>query len=207
MNKIRDIRLAKGWSMQKLAEAAGTTRAQIDKLEKGERRLTVDWLVRLAKPLGTDPRELMGAMGPVATHHPKNLLPVRAAAPDLLAVRSAARGGDDQEMFLADGPIDHVPRPYYLAHAAEAYAIYVIGLSMVPMYKPGQLLFVNPFKPPITGAGVIITKKNQAVLVKEFVRIKGEHVTVREYQPHYREFLIPLADIISTHVVVGTAEG
>ncbi|MEJ0062123.1 MAG: helix-turn-helix transcriptional regulator [Alphaproteobacteria bacterium] len=62
-NHIRFWRQKRGWTLQQLAEAAGTTKAQVDKLERGSRRLTVDWMVRLAKPLGCDPRALMLADG------------------------------------------------------------------------------------------------------------------------------------------------
>ena len=58
-NSIKVWRLAKGWSLQQLADACGTNKSQINKLEKGERRLTVDWMVRLAKPLGRTPQELL----------------------------------------------------------------------------------------------------------------------------------------------------
>jgi phage repressor protein C with HTH and peptisase S24 domain len=205
MNHIRELRTAKGWSLQQLADASGTSKSQIDKLEKGERRLTVDWMVRLAKPLACDPRDLMAdgqpkfqaaQFGEMHAANVNNLIPVRGAA----------RGGEKQEMFLMDGPIDHVPRPYYLAHSKDAYAITVIGNSMVPMFRPRQLLFVNPYKLPTPGNGVIIIDKKNAVLIKEFVKQKPGGVVVREYQPKQRDFTINQADIVSIHAVVGAAE-
>lgn len=58
-NRIREWRQKRGWSLQQLADAIGTSKSQVDKLEKGTRRLTVEWMVRLATPLDCDPRELM----------------------------------------------------------------------------------------------------------------------------------------------------
>lgn len=205
MNRIRDLRTARGWTLQQLADASGTSKSQIDKLEKGERRLTVDWMVRLAKPLACDPRDLM-------TDSRAKFQAVHfgaAAANDaniLIPVHGAARGGEKQEMFLMDGPIDHVPRPYYLAHSKDAYAITVIGNSMVPMFRPRQLLFVNPYKLPTPGNGVIIIDKKNAVLIKEFVKQKPNGIVVREYQPKQRDFTIAQSDIVSVHAVVGAAE-
>src|SRR5256885_8602880 len=43
-----------------------------------------------------------------------------------IPVRSAARGGNDQEMFLEDGPIGYTPRPSNLNGGRGAYAIYMI---------------------------------------------------------------------------------
>lgn len=202
MNRIREFRAARGWSLQRLADASGTSKSQIDKLEKGERRLTVDWMVRLAKPLGCDPRELMDAEA-LGAAVAAALSPIN---PELIPVRGATCGGEKQDMFLAAAPVDHVPRPYYLAHARDAYAIYVVGHAMAPMYRPRQLLFVNPYKPPSPGNGVVIIDQKGAVLIKEFVRSKPNGVVVREYQPTQRDFTVPQADIASLHAVVGAVE-
>lgn len=200
-NRIREWRQKRGWSLQQLAEASGTTRAQIDKLERGERRLTVDWMVRLARPLECVPADLL----PGTTMHGAQPAPL----PDpsrLIPVRSAARGGAEQEMFLEDGPIDHRPCPGFVAHVRDAYAIYVVGDSMTPMYRPGQLLYINPHKPPLSGRGIVITKTNRAVLIKELVRSSSFGLVVREYQPRLREFTIPHDEIASAHMVVGAEE-
>ncbi len=202
-NRIRALRQRRGWTLQQLADASGTSKSQIDKLEKGERRLTVDWMVRLAKPLGCDPRDLLAEdIGFKSVAMP----PAALAPAGTLPVRGAARGGNAQEMFLTDGAIDQVPRPHYLAHVRDAYAIYVVGTSMVPMYRPRQLLFINPYKPPVPGSGVVITQPSGAVLIKEFVKQKPNGVTVREYQPQPRDFTIPAADIATLHTVVGATE-
>jgi phage repressor protein C with HTH and peptisase S24 domain len=208
MNRIRELRQARGWSLQQLADASGTSKSQIDKLEKGDRRLTVDWMVRLAKPLKCDPRDLMGELANTVSRKFESVKFAGnvSGAAALIPVRGAARGGAKQEMFLADGPIDHVPRPYYLAHVKDAYAIYVVGNSMVPMYRPRQLLFINPYKLPSPGNGVVITDKKGAVLIKEFVQQKTSGVVLREYQPHMREFTLSQSEIVSLHAVVGAAE-
>src|SRR5258708_26172275 len=58
-NRIRGFRERAGLSMQALAERAGTSAPQINKLEKGDRKLTVDWMIRLGRALGVDPKDLM----------------------------------------------------------------------------------------------------------------------------------------------------
>lgn len=196
-NRIREWRQKREWSLQQLAEASDTTRAQIDKLERGERRLTVDWMVRLAKPLQCLPADLLPSLSSGGTPpEPGRLIPVR----------SAARGGNEQEMFLEDGPIDHRPCPGFVGHVRDAYAIYVVGESMVPMYRPGQLLYINPHKPPTPGRGIVITKNNQAVLIKELVRTTSFGLVVREYQPKLREFTVAQSEIQEAHAVVGAEE-
>lgn len=197
-NRIRELRQACGMTLQQLADASSTSKSQIDKLEKGERRLTVDWMIRVAKPLKCDPRDLISQAPPL----PQQLF----SDGNFLPVRGAARGGKAQEMFITDGAIDQVPRPHYLAHAKDAYAIYVVGDSMTPMYRPRQLLFVNPYKPPVPGSGVVIVQPNGAVLIKEFVKQKSGGVVLREYQPTQRDFTLANDDISSLHTVVGATE-
>jgi transcriptional regulator with XRE-family HTH domain len=58
-NRIKIIREARGWSLETLAERAGTINQQISLLEAGKRRLTVDWLLRLGKALDCHPWELV----------------------------------------------------------------------------------------------------------------------------------------------------
>lgn len=58
-NRIAELRAAKNWSQQDLADAAGTTNQQIGRLENGNRKLTVDWLERIASALKVTPKDLL----------------------------------------------------------------------------------------------------------------------------------------------------
>ncbi len=59
-NRIRELRATLGLSQRLLADAVNTTAQQIDRLEKGERSLTVAWMRRLAIPLRVSPEAIMG---------------------------------------------------------------------------------------------------------------------------------------------------
>lgn len=61
MNRIKELRAERGWSMEVLAEAVGTTASQISKLEKGKRRLTDIWMGRLAEAFGVNAAEILMA--------------------------------------------------------------------------------------------------------------------------------------------------
>lgn len=217
MTTMRELRQAAGLSQEKLAELAGTSQPQINKLETGQRKMTVDWAVKLAHPLGVEPALLLGldvpAAPPAARPSRPALAPLlrtasvsQAQAAASMPVRAAARGGVDQEMFLEDGPIDWITRPDYLRNARDPYAMYVVGDSMMPRFRPAQLLHVNPHKPPAPGAGVVVVKRNKAVLVKEFVRRAADAVILREYRPTDREFAVALEDLDTLHTVVGLQE-
>jgi transcriptional regulator with XRE-family HTH domain len=60
-NRIREFREAKGLSQQALAERIGTSQPQMDRLEKGQRRLTQDWMLRIARELGCRPADILSS--------------------------------------------------------------------------------------------------------------------------------------------------
>lgn len=147
-NRIRFWRQQRGWSLQQLAAAAGTTRAQIDKLERGSRRLTVDWLVRLAAPLGCDPRSLM------ALENNSNSFSEAAQTPlqQNLPLHHLQSAGQRRGYRMAPHPTGTVPCPYFLSSLAQAYAVELQRVQTAALELPGQLIFINPVAKPQTGA-------------------------------------------------------
>lgn len=59
MVDLKSLREARGLTQAQLADKAGTSQPQINRLEKGERELTRDWAERLAPWLGTTPFKLI----------------------------------------------------------------------------------------------------------------------------------------------------
>jgi len=59
LSRLRFLRIERGWTLQELAEAAGTTPTQISRLETGKRRLTEEWIYKLAQALNVDPSRLI----------------------------------------------------------------------------------------------------------------------------------------------------
>jgi phage repressor protein C with HTH and peptisase S24 domain len=121
---------------------------------------------------------------------------------DQIPIRSGARGGNDQEMFLEDGPIGYTPRPASLEGVRSAYAIYMVGDSMEPRYEPGWLLHVNPFKPPTRGRDVVVYKEGQVVLIKQFVGWEGDTLVLRQLNPPI-SLRIPRDQVRECHLIVG----
>jgi len=126
--------------------------------------------------------------------------PMRSNEP--IPIRSAGRGGGEQQMFLADGPIGYTARPANLNGVRGAYAIYMVGDSMEPRYEQGWLLHVNPFKPAVRGRDVVVYKTDQAVLIKQFVRWEGDTLVLHQLNPD-QEIRLARGDIAECHLVVG----
>lgn len=71
-NRIREIRLAAGLTLDQVAVGAGTTFQTISRLETGKRRLTDAWMRRVARPLGVAPSALLADEAPDQREFVKN---------------------------------------------------------------------------------------------------------------------------------------
>ena len=58
-NRIRELRKARGLTLKRMAELVGTSNQQISHLEKGRRRLTLEWMERIAEALECHPSDLL----------------------------------------------------------------------------------------------------------------------------------------------------
>lgn len=91
-NRIQEWRKRRELSQEQLANAVHTTKAQISKLEKGDRQLTETWMKRLASALGCMPHELMIEPAPPSGSRKEELLKIF----DQL-------GENEQEIYLSMG--------------------------------------------------------------------------------------------------------
>jgi transcriptional regulator with XRE-family HTH domain len=83
INRIRDIRLEKGWTLAELAEACSpaTTPQTIGRLETGMRNLSLKWMDRIAAALGVDPEVLVRSE---SAEHPRVVATLGPAGPEAL---------------------------------------------------------------------------------------------------------------------------
>lgn len=56
--KVRELRLARGWAQEELAERTGLHSTYIGGVERGERNLGFDNIVKIARALGEPPAAL-----------------------------------------------------------------------------------------------------------------------------------------------------
>lgn len=111
-NNIAELRKAKGWTQDRLAEEIGTTVNNLGKLERGARRLNQDWIERIAEALGCAPNDVIKASRNFTPPSGRRVpMPLdMARAPDQMPTRSAyADAGPVQlrrvnlELAMGDG--------------------------------------------------------------------------------------------------------
>jgi phage repressor protein C with HTH and peptisase S24 domain len=201
-----------GSSQADLARHLRLAPSAVSRMLKGERQMKQLETVQVAAFLGVTPEDVLrhAVEGPVPLPPSEVPRPSRGRPPaalsragDQIPIRSAGRGGSDQEMFLDEG-IGYTTRPANLSGVREAYAIYMVGDSMEPRYEQGWLLHVNPFKPPKRGRDVVVVKEGNAVLVKQFVGWEGDTLVLRQFNPPIT-LHIPRDEVRECHLVVGAA--
>lgn len=174
--RIADLRIQNGMTLQALADRTGTTKSQIDKLEKGERRLTVDWLIKLADALGISPAAFFEAGGPSVGYTLQE--PSRAdylttpASPVTPALHIPVYGRADpvtDQLHQMDKVVSHVPCPPTLAGVPDAFGVYMVGDGMEPRFFAGELLLVDPSRPVTKNCFVVVLFHDESAQVRQFL--------------------------------------
>ncbi|HUC61082.1 MAG TPA: helix-turn-helix domain-containing protein [Alphaproteobacteria bacterium] len=125
MSPLRKIREARGLSQPALAKLVRTSQQQIDRLEKGQRALTLKWARRLAPALGVQAHEL----GPDQEYE---IAPVKGYVGAGEEVRYFEDQGDRVAEEVEAPPGEH-----------DSVALRVRGDSMNPRYFEGELIFYS----------------------------------------------------------------
>jgi transcriptional regulator with XRE-family HTH domain len=128
LNRIRDIRKARGMTLADLAAACDppTTAQTIGRLETGMRQLSLRWMDKIAAALEVDPASLMRAEDGVSAQIVAEL--VSGGAQALTTPREAVLPSD---LAVADGP------PPLVLAVEES----------VGEYRPGDLVWLRQLDP------------------------------------------------------------
>ncbi len=204
----------RGRTQAGLARHLGLDASAVTRLLKGERQLKGAEAAAIAAYIGCAVDEVLAAFGagPAADAFLPRPRPLPAAAelPRDLPIHGAAIGGHDGAIELNGEAQAHTERPPQLAGVRNAYAVYVTGDSMRPMFQPGWVVHVNPNRPVTPGCGVVVQlRPDDGTLplcyIKEFRRRTPSQLVLAQYNPA-DEIAWPLARVLAIHRVVGIAE-
>lgn len=96
----------------------------------------------------------------------------------------------------------------------KAYALFVVGSSMEPRYRPGEPVFIDPVQPPQIGDDVIVQLLRRdadgegeviCALVKTLRRRTARFVELEQYEPK-RTFKVPHDQIAHLHRIISMRE-
>lgn len=133
--------------------------------------------------------------------------------PRTVEVKGTAVGGSDEDGdFRFNGEtIDRAPLPPGIFERKGVYAIYVENDSMYPRYKPGKLLYVDPYRRPLPDDDVIIELHPHSEgesgrgYIKAFVKRTATKLIVEQFNPP-KQIEFDLEEVKSVHRVIPTEE-
>jgi phage repressor protein C with HTH and peptisase S24 domain len=174
---LRAAREKRGLTQADLGRQVGVSRAAIGQWEAGDTEPSTQHLISVCSVLGISVADATAGVvklqpltggAAVGDRRPETgdaeddaVRPASAISgmrdlPKDVPVYGVAAGGADADFHTNGEVIDYVRRPPGIANVRKAYAVYVVGDSMSPRYEEGELVYVNPTRPPSIGDYILI---------------------------------------------------
>lgn len=123
-----------------------------------------------------------------------------------IPIRGKGMGGKDGYVILADQYLGDVLAPPALVDVPDAYAVYVIGDSMLERYQHGEIVYVHPYAP--------VRKDDDCVIqismgdgdpphgfVKRFVSLDDNQLKVLQLNPR-KILTFPRGRVLAVHRII-----
>lgn len=196
--KIRALRLAKGMTLQAVADVFGINRASVSDWESGKTRPDQDRLPALARTLGTTIDDLLSNDARVA----EQLGAYGVPPPGRVPVVGTAQLGDDgywtelgHPAGVGNGYLD-VP-----SNDRNAYAVRVVGDSMHPRIRSGEYVLCEPNHPYAPGDEVLVVTTDGRSMVKELLYERDGQVVLHSVNDGHGRLTLPKQQIEKIHFV------
>lgn len=205
---LADHRKEAGLADHQLAELMKTSQAQINRLENGERKLSVEWLNKFVIALGKSREELLCPVGvnsivgnatnSVDKSETMQIVsqPANAGLANepttktrrYIDILGHAAGGREGKFILNGERIDRFLCPPSMEASSNPYALYIYGTSMAPRYEDGEMVLANPDMPYRQGSYVVAQLKtaDETVFecyVKRFVSFNSKELVLEQLNP------------------------
>jgi phage repressor protein C with HTH and peptisase S24 domain len=107
-------------------------------------------------------------------------------------------------------PVDRVRKFPGIENATGIYALYIVGQSMNPAYRAGDLIYVSETKPPSVGSDVIVQcmgpeDKRIRCYLKRLVSRIHEKIVCEQFNPPAQS-IFEESEIVGLHRVLTLAE-
>ncbi len=233
-NRIKYIRKQAGLSQEKFAEALGTvegvkvTRGAVGNWELGKGisranlaaiadrfNTPLDWLEFGRGDLpskgnlaGTSPLTDLPKSNIVPEHYTQNARigePVRGFA--RIPIRGQGMGGKDGVLiFHSDLNLGDTEAPPRLADVPDAYAVYVVGDSMLERFRHGEVVYVHPYMPVRKDDDCVVqirVREGDAPLgyIKRFVSMDDKKLKLLQLHPR-KVLTFPRSQVMAVHRII-----
>lgn len=192
------MRRAAGLTQERLAELAETSRVQINRLEKGKRRLTREWADRLAPHLGVSPHEVMFTEAELASGSKE-----QRPAPIISSIQAGNWNpsvdpyppGEGEDVIWTDRPV-----------SARAFALRITGDSMEPDFGDGDIVVIDPDVEPLSGDFVAAKRDAEEDATFKEYRLRSHDPAAPSFEliPLNRAYPTITADPANPARIIGT---
>ncbi len=161
-NRILELRKERRLTLAELADKIGSTPQQIGRLEKGERRLTTDWMEKIAIALDVPAEDLMSS-----SHGERVVIPEIAMHTNA-GVKSKNPKSDVAESkdILSEWSLPKQLLANQVGAESTMRIIQVMGDSMQPEFNPGDRVMVNTADRMPSPPGVFVLWDGFGLIIK-----------------------------------------
>ena len=197
-----------GLTQRGLAERMGVNPAAVNRMLYGRRNIMADELPIIEEYIGIALD--LGRPQPVGEYRQDS----RPGGRGFSDIRRAELEGREPGNFPLPAPvpvyrnrrtddvIDWAVRHPHQFAVRDAYALYVDTEDMQPRYFRGELVYVHPAKPVMTGSDCVLEHSDGRVLLRRLVQKGADKVVVQQFNPaRLEEF--PASDVRALCSIVG----
>ena len=196
-----------GLTQRGLAERMGVNPAAVNRMLYGRRNIMADELPVIEDYLGVT----LDLGRATSAEYQQN---ARTPARGFSDVRRTEIDGRDAAAHAMPPPvpvyrdrrtaevIDWAVRHPHQFALRDAYALYVDSEDMQPRYFRGELVYVHPAKPVMTGSDCVVEFTDGRVLLRRLAQKSADKIVVQAFNPARLEEL-PARDVAALHSIVG----
>lgn len=184
-NNLKKLRLQHGWTHDQAASAVGVSRGQFIKLERGERRLTADYISQAARGFGVSEADIIAE---------RNKVPL---------VGYVGAGSHAYLFSEGQGPFDEVDAPE--GSTEDTVAVEIRGDSLGSFFDQWVVYYDDVHTPPTSSMMnklCVVGVADGRILIKKLVRgtLPGHYTLLSQFEPPIYDVLIEWAALVKNMV-------
>lgn len=165
--RIKELRKKHGLTQQKLGELIGVKKSSISQWENDEHSPSGDNLAQLSKVFGVSAHWLSTGKG---SPEPSNVEPAVIPQGSRVPILSYVQAGNWREMCeqatTFDGNVEYVTASVDIGPCG--FGLWLRGDSMLPQFKEGDLIIVDPDEAPQPGDYVVAKNGSNEATFKKY---------------------------------------
>lgn len=165
--RIKELRKKHGLTQQKLGELIGVKKSSISQWENDEHSPSGDNLAQLSKVFGVSAHWLSTGKG---SPEPSNVEPAVIPQGNRVPILSYVQAGNWREMCeqatAFDGNVEYVTASVDIGPCG--FGLWLRGDSMLPQFKEGDLIIVDPDEAPQPGDYVVAKNGSNEATFKKY---------------------------------------